>query len=80
MVVGLTVLLSSANLICRGTDISKCFIESDFEITRVDCIFLTHVRNEHYGYALTDGVNNFAHYPYYSSTGENVTSNDRVAT
>ena len=28
MVVRLTVFLSSANLICRSTDISKCFIES----------------------------------------------------
>ena len=42
MVVRLIVFLSSANLICRSTDISKCFIVSlgfrDFEITRVDCI------------------------------------------
>ena len=29
--------LNSSNLICRGTDISKYFRESDFEITRVDC-------------------------------------------
>ena len=28
MVVGLIVFLSSANLICQSTDISKCFIES----------------------------------------------------
>ena len=28
VVVRLIVLLSSANLICRSTDISKCFIES----------------------------------------------------
>ena len=28
MVVGLIVFLSSANLICRSTNISKCFIES----------------------------------------------------
>ena len=39
VVVRLIVFLSSANLICRSTDISKCFIESlEFEITRVDCI------------------------------------------
>ena len=33
--------LNSKNLICRGTDISKCFRESlEFEITRVVCIYL----------------------------------------
>ena len=34
------IFLNSANLICRSTDISKCFSEGpfDFEITRVDCI------------------------------------------
>ena len=36
------VFLNSANLVCRGTDISKLFSESslDFEITRVNCILL----------------------------------------
>ena len=33
--------LNSENLICRGTDISKCFRGPlEFEITRVDCIYL----------------------------------------
>ena len=33
--------LNSANLICRGTDISKYFrVSLEFEITRVDCIYL----------------------------------------
>ena len=36
MIVRFNVFLSSANLICRGTDISECF---RFEISRVDCIY-----------------------------------------
>ena len=34
VVVRFIVFLTSATLICRGTDISKCL---EFEITRVDC-------------------------------------------
>ena len=34
--------LNSDNLICRGTDISKCFrVPLEFEITRVDFIFFS---------------------------------------
>ena len=42
VVVRLIVSLSSANLICRSTDISRSILESpfDFEITRVDCNYL----------------------------------------
>ena len=37
MVVRLIVFFSSANLICRSTDISS---HLEFEITRVDCIYV----------------------------------------
>ena len=38
VVVQFVVFLTLSALICRGTDISKCFRESlEFEITRVDC-------------------------------------------
>ena len=41
VVVRVIFFLNSANLICRGTDISKYFRESlEFEITRIDCIHL----------------------------------------
>ena len=40
VVVQFIVFLTLSTLICRGTDISKCFSVSplEFEITRVDCI------------------------------------------
>ena len=41
-------LLNSANLICRGPDISKYFSPLDFEITRVDCMLATQ-ENVSYG-------------------------------
>ena len=43
VVVRFIVFLYSAALICRGTDISKCFKKTlEFEITRVDCIWIRH--------------------------------------
>ena len=37
VVVRFIVFLTSATLVFRGTDISKCFSPVEFEITRVDC-------------------------------------------
>ena len=37
MVVQFIVFLTLSTLICRSTDISKCFSPLEFEITRVNC-------------------------------------------
>ena len=55
MVVGFIVFLSSANLICRSTDISKCFIESlgvrdnESRLYLNMCVFVMHPKRSDQG-------------------------------